>query len=50
MTYGSPSTLAGGTLVATGFAFAGWLVGAITLLLVGIALLQIARRSSPLRP
>ena len=50
MPYGTGSTLASGTLAATGFALAGWLVGAVTLLLLGIACMQLARRSPALRP
>jgi len=50
MNYGSTATNIGApALAATGFAFAGWLIGAVTLLLLGFALMQLARRS-PLRP
>ncbi|MEY2397347.1 MAG: hypothetical protein QOJ00_521 [Actinomycetota bacterium] len=50
MTYGSAGQLAGTGLAATGFALGGWLVGAVTLLLLGIACMQLARRSPALRP
>ena len=50
MNYGSASSVSSTALAATGFALAGWLVGAITLLLLGFVCLQLARRSPSLRP
>lgn len=53
MNYGSTTSsanLAGGALAATGFAVAGWLVGAVTLVLLGFAFIQLSRRSPKLRP
>jgi hypothetical protein len=49
--YGPTSAAAGtGVLAATGFSVASWILGAITLLLVGIALLQLARPGASQRP
>ena len=50
MTYGSGGTIAGTGLAATGFALGGWLVGAITLLLLGVVCMQLVRRSPAVRP
>ncbi|MEY2468931.1 MAG: hypothetical protein QOF21_1629 [Actinomycetota bacterium] len=51
MNYGSSAANIGApALAATGFAFAGWLVGAVTLVLLGFVLMQLARRSPSLRP
>jgi hypothetical protein len=51
MPYGAKGALGGtGALAATGFGVASWVVGAITLLMLGIALLQLCRRSPAVRP
>jgi hypothetical protein len=51
MPYGPKAAVGGtGLLAATGFAVAGWVVGAITLILLGIALLQLARPAPSQRP
>ena len=50
MTYGSPSNALTPALAATGFALAGWFIAAVTILLVGFALMQMARRNPSLRP
>ncbi len=51
MPYGSAGAVAGtGALAATGFALGGWLVGAVTILLLGIALVQLVRPSPADRP
>lgn len=53
MQYGAKASVgvAGtGALAMTGFAVAGWLVAAITLILVGVAMIQLVRRSPALRP
>jgi amino acid transporter len=51
MPYGPKASIGtAGIVAATGFSVAGWLVGAVTLLFVGIALVQLARRGRALRP
>ena len=50
MPYGSKGAIGVSGLAYTGFAVAGWLVGAITLILMGVALLMLARRSPATRP
>lgn len=51
MPYGAKGAVgASGALAATGFAVAGWVIGTITLIMVGIAILQLCRRSPALRP
>ena len=51
MPYGPKGAAAGtGILAATGFSVAGWVLGAITLVLVGLALLQLARPGPSTRP
>lgn len=51
MPYGARGAIGGtGVLAATGFALASWVVGAITLILVGIALVMLMRRSPSVRP
>lgn len=50
MTYGSAGQVAGGGLAATGFALGGVVIGALTLLLVGVVCIQLARRSPATRP
>lgn len=51
MPYGTNGAVGGtGVLAATGFAMAGWMVGAITLMLVGMALVMLVRRSPAVRP
>ena len=52
MPYGARGAVvgSGGALAATGFAVTGWVIGAITLILVGVALLQLMRRSPAVRP
>jgi hypothetical protein len=47
------TTVLGTTLIAlpaTGFSVASWLIGAVTLILVGVALLQLARPGASIRP
>ena len=39
-----------GTLGTIGFAFGGWFVFAVTLLLLGVCCIQLARRSPAVRP
>lgn len=53
MQYGSKASVGAastGALALTGFAVAGWLVAAITLILAGIAMIQLVRRSPAMRP
>lgn len=52
MPYGAKGAVAGssGALAATGFALAGWVVGAVTLVLLGIAVLQLVRPAAADRP
>lgn len=53
MQYGAKATVGAagtGVLALTGFAVAGWLVAAITLILVGLALVQLGRRRPATRP
>lgn len=49
--YGSNGAVVGGTgLAATGMAITGWVIGAITLVLLGIAILQLVRPAPSYRP
>jgi hypothetical protein len=52
MPYGAKGAVVGssGALATTGFAIAGWVVGAITLILLGIAVLQLVRPAAAHRP
>ena len=53
MQYGAKGSLGAagtGALALTGFAVAGWIVAAITLILAGIALIQLVRRDPAVRP
>ena len=50
MPYSPKAAMSGTALAFTGFALAGWVVGAVTLLFIGIALLQLAKRSPVARP
>lgn len=50
MPYGAKGAVGSGALAATGFSMGGWLVGAITLIFLGMALLQLVRRGPALRP
>jgi amino acid transporter len=51
MPYGPKGAIVGaGTLAATGFAVASWVIGAVTLLFLGFAVVQLARRAGDLRP
>jgi amino acid transporter len=50
MPYGSKTAMGGTALAFTGFSAAGWIVGAITMIFLGIALVQLARRSPAMRP
>lgn len=51
MPYGARGAVGGtAALAATGFGVAGWVIGAITLLLLGIAIVQLVRPSPALRP
>ena len=51
MPYGAKGAVGGTAAVtATGFGLAGWIVGAITLLLLCIAAMQLVRRHSAVRP
>ncbi len=52
MPYGAKGALAGssGALATAGFAMAGWVVGAVTMILLGIAVLQLVRRAGADRP
>lgn len=52
MPYGARGAVvgSGGALAATGFALTSWVIGAITMVLLGIAILQLVRRSPAVRP
>lgn len=51
MPYGAKGAVGGtAALAATGFGVAGWLIGAITMLLLGIAIVQLVRPAPALRP
>lgn len=52
MPYGAKGAVVGssGALAATGFALTGWVIGAITMILLGIALLQLFRPAPADRP
>lgn len=51
MPYGTKGAIgATGALAVTGLSVAGWLVGAITLILLGFGLLMLVRRSPETRP
>lgn len=56
MPYGPSTTVAGvsvggvSVLAATGLSVAGWLLAAVTLILLGIALMQLFKPAPALRP
>jgi hypothetical protein len=51
MPYGAKGAVGGtAALAATGFGMAGWLIGAVTLIFLGIALIQLVRPAPALRP
>lgn len=51
MPYGTKGAIGGSSVLATtGFALAGWMVGAITLVLLGVALVMLVRPGPAVRP
>lgn len=51
MPYGAKGSLGGsGVLAATGISTAGWVIWAVTLIFLGMALVQLVRPRSALRP
>lgn len=51
MPYGAKGAVGGtGALAATGFAMAGWVIWAVTLIFLGMALVQLVRPRPALRP
>lgn len=51
MPYGAKGAVGGtAALAATGFGVAAWLIGAVTMLLLGIAIIQLVRPAPALRP
>jgi len=51
MPYGARVAVGGsGALAATGFALGGWVIGAITLIFLGIAIAQMMRPRYGMRP
>jgi hypothetical protein len=50
MPYGTKSVLGGGALAMTGLATGAWIVAAVTLLLLGVAIVQLVRPAPAHRP
>lgn len=50
MPYGKSTVAGSGLLAATGLSVAGWLLAAVTLILLGIALVQLCKPGSAIRP